>query len=166
MGDTVRPDFVEVARMIGDEALAPTLAGYAWVVGIKVDDRETDPTPRQIYKAAETLSRALPWYNLVCRAQIDVTATLATLEAIKTDRDLAIAIKSVGRGRPLDAQRHLCARIVVRLWKQVHGKVNPRSEKLYRACHAYWQASGREPIDDISNWRINVEEATRWQTGK
>ena len=166
MMDTVRPDFVEVARMIGDEALAPTLARYAWVIGTKVDDRETDPTPRQIYKAAETLSRALRWYNLVCRAQIDVTATLATLEAIKTDPGLAIAIKSMGRGRPLDAQRHLCARIVVRLWKQVHGKVNPRSEKLYRACHAYWQASGRRPIDDISNWRINVEEATRWQTGK
>ena len=92
MGDTVRPDFVEVARMIGDEALAPTLAGYAWVVGIKVEDRETDPTPRQIYKAAETLSRALPWYNLFCRAQIDVTATLATLEAIKTDPHLAVAI--------------------------------------------------------------------------
>jgi hypothetical protein len=152
--------------MIGDEALAPTLARYTWVIGIKLDDRKTDPTPRQIYKAAETLSRALPWYNLVCRAQIDVAATLATLGAIKTDRDLAIAIKPVGRGRPLEAQRHLCARIVVRLWKQVHGKVNPRSEKLYRACHAYWRASGREPIDDISNWRINVEEATRWQTGK
>jgi hypothetical protein len=174
MKDTVQPSFIEAARLIADgrtedaqsdEVLASILARRAWFIGLKLEGRKTDLTPhRQMYKAADTLSRMLPVYDWMIaqeagRAQIDVEATLATLETIKTD--LAHVMKPSGRGKPPDTQRDYCAHIVVSLWKLVHGKVNPRSEKLYAACQAYWQASGGGPIGDISNWRTYVEKANR-----
>ena len=157
-----RPDFVGVARLIGDEALAAELACKAF---FKYDGpRKTDLTMmKQMYEAADLLSRTLGVYDFLIgkggRVQIDVGATVATLETVKAD--LASVMKPTGRGAPLDTRRAHCAHVVVSLWKKVHGEVNPRSEKLYAACDAYWQANGGEDIGDISNWRTYVGKANR-----
>jgi hypothetical protein len=173
MRDTVRPDFVDAARLIADgqtqdaesdETLASILTLRAWFIGSKGRFKTGLTMMRQMYKAAETLARMLPVYDWVDakgegRVKIDVPATLATLETIK--KDLAHVMKPPRRGAPPDTRRTECARIVVLLWGKVHGEVNPRSEKLYRACHAYWQACGGKDIGDVGNWRHYVEKANR-----
>jgi hypothetical protein len=56
-----------------------------------------------------------------------------------------------------NVERQLCAAIVVEAWTLIHGKAQPRSDWLYRACNAYWQACGHEYRSE--GWRRDVEDA-------
>ena len=53
----------------------------------------------------------------------------------------------------------ICAEVIVEAWKLIHGKAEPRSEKVYEACEEYWQACGG-PASDLNNWRRHVEKAS------
>ena len=54
-------------------------------------------------------------------------------------------------------ERQVCAAIVVEAWTLIHGKAQPRSDWLYRACNEYWQACGHEYRSE--GWRRDVEDA-------
>jgi hypothetical protein len=70
-------------------------------------------------------------------------------------------------GKP-DAQRQMCAAIIIEAWHLVHGKVERPSEKLYRVCGEYWRVCGGNEIgstDDLENWRWTVDQALKWDWG-
>jgi hypothetical protein len=159
------PTFADVARLIGGD-VEPLLELYAWVVGSERIRRDVTHI-RQMYKAADTLSRLLPMYDWLRakgmgRVEIDVAATVATMETIKAD---LAGMVDPREGRPVDARREMCAWVVMLAWKHVHGKIQGRSDRLYAACEAYWRACGGE-IGDLSNWRHYVKMAQRQRTAR
>jgi hypothetical protein len=58
------------------------------------------------------------------------------------------------RGPKLDLSRHLCAAVCMEIWREVSGKPQPHSPKLWEACEAYWVACGypENPSGHIKNW--------------
>jgi hypothetical protein len=89
----------------------------------------------------------------------DVAVVLDALPRIKKDLD-RLDQKQIGR-RP-DAQREICAAVIVEAWKIIHGRAKPRSLKLEQVCSDYWRACGGEQIggwDDPENWRRPIKRA-------
>jgi hypothetical protein len=153
---------IEVARIIAKgpppEWLVPALEQFG--VAVEGDDRDIKAVMAQVEAATNTLMRWLPmwehmpwgWKNPVC-----VQILRATLPEFKQHLDLLTKKRS---GRPREMGREVCAAVVVEAWRRIHGKVEPRSKKLYEACKAYWGACGGKPIgetDDIDNWERTVK---------
>jgi hypothetical protein len=58
-------------------------------------------------------------------------------------------------GRTPDNRRYVCAWVCSEIWKEVHGAYQPRSERLWEACEAYWLACGRAETSEVGrlkNW--------------
>jgi len=55
-------------------------------------------------------------------------------------------------GRPPDARLRLCAAVCLSIWREVRGREQPYSEKLWTACEAYWVACGH-PSNPSGNVR-------------
>jgi hypothetical protein len=66
-------------------------------------------------------------------------------------------------GRPYDGRRRVCAAVCAEAWRLIHGRIEPHSIYLQRACGAYWRACGHGPIgrlgDEPRNWAATLEWA-------
>jgi hypothetical protein len=156
--------FAGVARSIakGDppEWLLVGLTQFSGGIGKDASDVDFYTIIEKMQYAAHVLMTWLPAYNhlpsgMGCPKEVAVV--LQALPRIKKDLD-RLSKKGIGR-RP-DAQRLVCAAVVTRAWKIIHGKPEPRSDKLLRACNDYWRACGGDQIggwDDPDNWRRPVE---------
>jgi hypothetical protein len=166
MMDTVRPDFVEVARMIaGDptpEWLVIGLEHFSKseiIGGDKADG--FDGIIQQTIDAADTLLKYLPAFQHLpfgIQCPPDVAVVLDALERLKP-KYLDRLRGQKPNHRPKDVGRQMCADVVVEAWRFVHGKAPPYSEKLYDACTAYWLACGGSEIGEANNprvWERNV----------
>ena len=163
MRDTVRPSFIEAARLIGGDPPPEWL-----VIGLEhfsVDtekDGGFDGIVQQTKDAADTLLKYLPAFQhlpfgLPCPP--DVAVVLDSLERLKPDLDRLRGTTGRPNHRPPDVRRQMCADVVVEAWKLVHGEAKPYSEKLYDACTAYWRACGGREIGEANNprvWERNV----------
>jgi hypothetical protein len=58
------------------------------------------------------------------------------------------------RGPKSDLRRHLCASVCLGIWEDFHGKPQPHSPRLWKACEAYWVACGHAGYESqhIKNW--------------
>jgi hypothetical protein len=111
--------------------------------------------------ACDTLMKGLPAYLCMpfeLRTQETEVARLL-LGLLPTMKDNLDRLTEPHRGPKPDVPHMICAAVVVKAWELIHGKPEPRSEKLYEACELYWQACGGS-ASDIANWRRHVEAAT------
>jgi hypothetical protein len=116
---------------------------------------------RKMQDAVDTLIELFPRFN---REFDGLTSAQAPVfqgfeESLAQLRDWLAAIGDNDKGRRPHPGRELCADLVVHFWKRVHGKAEPRSDKLYLACEEFWVAVGGEPSGDIDSWRRMVEKA-------
>jgi hypothetical protein len=161
-------DFIGVARIIcadPPEWLPVALAHYAMWIGDDTSDLRTefDKRIRQMQEAVRVLKNSLPmWENLgfdgACPPAVKMV--LDGLPGLKAELDKLSRPQPKGR-RP-DVQREVCAAVVLEAWRIIHGKVEARSDQLYRACNRYWTECGGASIGavgDIDNWRRTVERA-------
>jgi len=157
-------EMIEVARIIAKgpppEWLVPALEHFSVGMVGEGDDQHIKALIGQLDTATDTLIRWLPiwehmpwgWQSADC-----VQILRATLPEFKMHLDLLTKKHS---GRPREMGREVCAAVVVEAWRRIHGKVEPRSKKVYEACKAYWGACGGKPIgkiDDIDNWERTVK---------
>jgi hypothetical protein len=165
------PKFAGVARTIGGgdppKWLVAGLTQFSPGIGSNRSNHRADVDVHAIIErmlgAIDTLITWLPAYKhfpfgLPCPD--DVTIALGVLPQIKKDLNrVAKVIKSKGR-RP-DAARVVCAAVVTRAWKIVHGQPS-KSRHVQEACCEYWRACGGKQIggwDWPENWRRTIDEA-------
>jgi hypothetical protein len=103
------------------------------------------------------LGRASIFGNLPGDWQLDDPGLEMALTDLKEYFD---RLSRIGKGRRAHFGREFCAFFIVSSWADIHGKAARRSDKVYEACEAYWQACGNEPSGDIDNWRRMVEKAS------
>jgi hypothetical protein len=162
-------DFEAVARSVcvdPPQWLPVALAHYAVWIGdaTKGLRSEFDKRIRQMQEAVRVLKNSLPmWEHSVFNAECPpaVRMVLDGLPGLKAE---LTRLERKGVGRPPDVQREVCAAIVIEAWRIIHGKVEARSEQLYRACNRYWTECGGAPLSptsDIENWRHTVEQALK-----
>jgi hypothetical protein len=53
-----------------------------------------------------------------------------------------------------DTRHHLCASVCARIWEELYGDHQPRSEWLWKACEAYWVACGQPETSAPSKQRL------------
>jgi hypothetical protein len=87
----------------------------------------------------------------------EVRVALEVLTKIKAYLARAMSRPPRKGGPRPNVERRVCAAIVVEAWALIHGKAQPRSDQLYRACNEYWQACGHEYRSE--GWRRDVENA-------
>jgi hypothetical protein len=163
--------FADVARKIakGDppKSLVLGLTQFSngnWTV-TSDENRRFDTMIQRMDDAAGVLLRGLPmWEHLPFGLQCpdDVAVVLDTLPRIKKDLNRVAKQKQIGR-RP-NAQREICAAVIVEAWKIIHGRPKLRSDQLLEACSDYWRACGAKQIggwDNPENWRRTVKRALR-----
>jgi len=160
------PKFNGVARSIakGDPPkwLVAGLTHFSNGIGSDTSDIDIYLMIERMQGATDTLIKWLPTYKhlgfgLPCPEEVAIA--LKVLPSIKEDLD-RLAKKPIGRTP--DAQRDVCAAVVARAWKIIHGKAGPRSRHLQEACTEYWQACGGKQIGDYDNpenWRRPIERA-------
>jgi hypothetical protein len=158
------PQLVDVARIIA-KGEPPS-----WIVAgleqcrvkldypISVDHSWAADKIGEMNAAVDTLLEWLPLfktlpYGIPCPKDVDIT--LKALPGIK--KWLPMVPKT--KGRPKAANRDGCAAVILEIWKLVHGKAEPRSDKLQSACDNYWRACGGKPIGYLENWRRPIERA-------
>jgi hypothetical protein len=158
---------IEVAKVIAKGSPPEWLPRYLeyFSDGIEPikDHRFINSVVGDLSSATDTLLRWLPaWRRLpygINRSPVYLDDLLAALPRLKGD------LERLGRkspGRKPDIGREVCAAVIIEAFRALHGKVEPRSEKLYEACRMYWDACGGKPIgeiNDIDNWRWPVEHA-------
>jgi hypothetical protein len=67
-------------------------------------------------------------------------------------------------GRPPDLRLRLCAAVCLSIWRDVRGKEQPYSPKLWAACEAYWVACNHpaKKSGNVKRWeQLLVEKTTR-----
>jgi hypothetical protein len=165
MKHSSEPRFVAVARLVTNEPpewLMVGLEHFGEFVG-REKTEGLDGIIRRMKDAADTLLKFLPAFKhlpLGLPCPPDVPVVLDALPRVKQHLD---RLGKKRTGRPTDVRRQLCANVVVEAWKLIHGKTQPRSDKLYDACSAYWRACGGKEIGETSDpsvWRRNVEKAS------
>ena len=152
-----------IAKGDPPEWLVLALANFQDFVGGEItseEDRRYAQITAQMHDAAGKLITWLPAFMhmpSVLKPPDEVRIALEVLPKIKAY--LACAMNQSPRkgGRKPNIERHLCAAIVVEACTLIHGKAEPRSEWLYRACNEYWQACGHEYRSE--GWRRDVEDA-------
>jgi hypothetical protein len=174
---TPNSKFTDVARIIAKgnppKWLVLGLEHFSGGIGVdisKKDRRFFDKQIERMQGAVHTLMTWLPmWENLGygVRCPEHVALMLYALPRVRKDLD-RLAKKQIGR-RP-DAQREVCAAVVIETWKLLHGRVKPRSDEFLGACRDYWRACGgkqggpddpNDPNDpdNPDNWRRTVKRA-------
>jgi hypothetical protein len=115
---------------------------------------------KQMRDATDTLLRYLPLFEhlpfgMSCSK---VQVVLALLPSIR--KELARIQRKPGK--PPKIEQRLCASVIVETWRRHHGEVKPRSERLYEACQAYWEACGGPPLSAKASleeyWRHYVKK--------
>lgn len=163
--------FEAVARTIcGDPVpqwLPVALGHYAvWIDGDDASDLRPEVKKRleQMQEAIRVLENSLPiWEHMPFEIKCP-PAVKTILEALP---GLKAEIAKLNRpyiGRRPDAQREICAAVIIEAWRIVHGRVEARSERLYEACNQYWTECGGAPVGpkgDIENWRRTVDRAIK-----
>jgi hypothetical protein len=159
-----KPEFAGVARIIAEgelpEWLLQGLDHFSGGIGTDASKERKTLEKERITRAVDVLMKRLPIFQrlsfgLECTDY--VTSVLGALPRIKKDLDRLSGVRSRSITR-----HEMCAAVVVEAWKLLHGKVEPRSEKLLEACNEYWVACGgkqRGETDDIENWRRPVVSA-------
>jgi hypothetical protein len=165
---TMNHKFDDVARTIAKgrppKWLTVGLEHFSDGIGVDTSDVPFHSIIERMQDAVHVLMTWLPAfgqlpYGMKCPKHVAVA--LAALPQIKRDLDRA-SRKPIGR--PPDAQRLVCAAVVVKAWKIIHGRPEPRSDKLLQACSDYWRACGGEQIggsDLLENWRRPVEQVLK-----
>jgi hypothetical protein len=73
-------------------------------------------------------------------------------------------IRKPRKGGPTpDDRRYFCARVCAEIWQEFHGACQPRSERLWEACEAYWLVCGRTETSDVGrlkNWERYLLEVS------
>jgi hypothetical protein len=130
------PTLVDVATLLCKGADPPDwvierLGKRAKLVADATED-QGDDIDRLLLESALHLQRLLPQY---------ITRVYEMIELPK-------------RGPKLDHPRHLCAAVCMAIWREVWGRPQPHSPKLWEACEAYWVACGHpaNPSGHIKNW--------------
>ena len=163
------PKFDGVARSIAKgnppKWLLVGLTQFSQGIGFDTSGTDNfDTIVERMQDAAHVLLTSLPIYKhlgfgLPCPEE--VALALQVLPRIQEDLDRLAKLKN-RKGRRPDAQREVCAAVIAIAWKLLHGKPEPRSDKLLEACYDYWRACGGKQIgevDGIENWRRPVERA-------
>jgi hypothetical protein len=163
--EVVEPDplFACAAEKIGNEPwLVAALTQFGGLVGSELTAAErqrVEIVSKQLNDAVDTLMRWLPAYRHIGGWQSrsnDVEVMLAVLPRVKAD---IARLNRERKGRGPDIRREICAAVILECWTLARGEAQPRSEKLYGACDAYWKACGNEDIGDLENWRHSVQRA-------
>ena len=164
-------DFEGVARSIADPApewLPIALAHFGqWIGGDTSDVRLFDILD-QLQRATKILERCLPAFthmafNVKCPEAVKMV--LSGLPGLKAELE---RINHRRIGRKPNAQRQMCAAVIFEAWRIIHGKVEHRSDKLYKACNDYWRVCGGAEIgaeSHIENWRWTINQALKWDWG-
>jgi len=126
----------------------------------------SDDVERLLFQSALCLRDWLPMY--VRAAEMigeeyppfidDVTTHLEELIPF-----LAKDIHQPKDGRPPDLRLRLCAAVCLSIWRDVRGKEQPYSPKLWAACEAYWVACGHpaKQSGNVKRWeQLLVEKTT------
>jgi hypothetical protein len=109
--------------------------------------------------AVNVLLEWLPIYRQLgfgAQCPDEIKVALAILPKIKAELDQLGSPPH----RPKNANREICAAVVVEASRLLHGNVARRSEQLYEACNDYWRACGGDEIGETGdrlNWRRAVE---------
>jgi hypothetical protein len=114
----------------------------------------------QMHDAAGKLITWLPAFLAmpsVIKPPDEVRVALEVLPKIKAYLARAMSQPPRKGGPRPNVERRVCAAIVVEAWTLIHGKAQPRSDQLYRACNEYWQACGHEYRSE--GWRRDVKNA-------
>jgi hypothetical protein len=159
--------FDGIARSIaqGDPPkwLVAGLTHFSNGIGSDTSDVDFRTIIERMQDATHVLMTWLPMYKHLAfgfPCPEEVAQALYILPQIKKDLDrLAKVIKR--KGRKPDAQRVVCAAVVTRAWKIVHGKAS-KSRDVQEACNEYWRACGGKQIggwDEPENWRRPIDEA-------
>jgi hypothetical protein len=74
-------------------------------------------------------------------------------------------IRQPRKGGPTpDNRRYVCADVCAGIWREVHGGAyQPRSERLWEACEAYWLVCGRSEtsaVGRLKNWERYLLEVS------
>jgi hypothetical protein len=87
----------------------------------------------------------------------DVTTALEELIPI-----LAKDIHQPKDSRPPDLRLRLCAAVCLGIWREVRGKEQPYSPKLWAACEAYWVACDHPAklSGNVKRWERLLKEKT------
>jgi hypothetical protein len=152
-----------IAKGDPPEWLVLALANFQDFVGGEVTSEEARGFAQitaQMHDAADKLITWLPAFlamPTVIKPPNEVHIALEVLPKIKAY--LARAMNQPPRkgGPKPNVERQVCAAIVVEAWTLIHGKAQPRSDWLYRACNEYWQVCGHEYRSE--GWRRDVEHA-------
>jgi hypothetical protein len=164
-----KPTFAEVARIISKgkppDWLVTGLERFSGGIGVETD-RDLLRHVEQLRGATNVLMKLLPAFqhmpfNIKSPSHVDVIRQALPLlkkdlERIK--RRPPGGIKRKFSGRPPNTQREICAAVIVESWTIMHGKPEPRSRRLERACADYWQVCGGKMIDS-GNWRRIIKLA-------
>jgi hypothetical protein len=162
------PRFDGVARIIAKgnppKWLVPALTQFSWGIGKDTSDIEIGTIIERMQNAAHVLITWLPIFKGLALSGFpypeEVAVALRVLPRIKKHLDRVATLKG-RKGRPLDAQRVVCAAVVARAWKIIHGKAS-KSRYVQEACDEYWRACGGKPIADFvnyENWRRPIDRA-------
>jgi hypothetical protein len=150
--------FVKVAELIADpppEWLVSGLTTFAPLIGIKGLSKDNAWIVQQ---RLDDIDRLIGWLPNLLHWQPDIPLALVVLTRIRDHLALSLPPARPG-GQAPHYGRQLCAILVVQAWSDCRGQVEPRSEAVYRACQAYWEACGGEAGGDIDNWRRHVQAA-------
>jgi len=170
----VRNPFTDVARIITKGApppdwIADGLEHFSGIIGPRpsIPGRaQFERIIEEMQEAAKTLVRYLPAFQRAeshlpsFQCPDEVTSVLAGLPKVIADIERLKGEPRTGR-RP-DVRRKFCAEVIVEIWKLLHGKAEPHSERLKEACNEYWRACGNAEIGDVGdldNWRRAAKRA-------
>ena len=164
-------DFDGVARSIADPApewLPIALAHFSQWIGGDTSDARVFDILDQLQRATKVLEQCLPAFthmafNVKCPEAVKMV--LSGLPGLKAELE---RINHQRIGRKPDAQRQICAAVIIEAWQIIHGKAQGRCDKFYMACSEYWRVCGGSKIgstDDIENWRWTVNQALKWDWG-
>jgi len=137
--------------------VAERLDEYAALIA-DTTEHQSDDIDRLLLKSALHLQRLLPLYTIPVYEMVDgeypacIDDVLNGLEELTPL--LAPGVERPRRGPKLDVGRHLCAAVCAEIWRDLHGKPQPHSPKLWEACEAYWVACGHpeNPSGHVKNW--------------
>jgi hypothetical protein len=109
--------------------------------------------------ACDTLMKGLPAFMYTpfgLRAPNNVVLVLGLLPEVRRYIDRACQPR---KGRTPNAERIICAGVIVEAWKRIHGRAKHGSDKVYETCEQYWLICGGKATD-LKNWRRYVEKAS------
>jgi hypothetical protein len=159
--------FADTARLIaganGGTAPQWLVEGLEYLSCLVDDDGDWDLLYRTVGQMRDAIDVLVQWLPLLELPQLggtssDVRMVIPALKRFKTRLDRV----EVPKGRRPNVHDEFCAAIILEAWKLVHGKIEPRSERLYEACYAYlWACTGKAKAEwkNPVKWRTPVKRA-------